>query len=916
MEKFLEIVAKEIYNSNQNLDEIFIVFPNKRSSVYFQRELSNIIKTPLWLPKLFSIEDFLIEISNYKLIDDTLLKYEFFKIFNTKSKKNTFKSFDNYIKWSNIIINDFNDIYKNISSPKKLFNYLENLSSFEESEKDNSIKSTLTNLLKELPSVFPEFHKYLLNEKKCTSGMLYSLAYENLESWVIKNNIKSKSIYYVGFNAMSYFETKIFRWFIKKNYCIALWDSDDYFVNIKNFEAGKFLKSHKDWFNKNHIDFQFENSDFEKFKEILITPARNEVNQIQIAAEILNDNLNKFSPSEIALILPDESLLAPLLSFLPERAKNINISFGKKLSDSIYFTFLNFLFEFYLSHRDLNYSYINKSDIIKLLSINIFNNTHLFTKMLNLREEISKIDNKYISGKTLLKNTDPRIKNLILKILSYDVKNVVNLLKVLLDIIKQIINFVDDKSKVYELILFKKVFTKFLELEYTFNFSKTTTSIKIMFNSSCKKTYLAPNKYNSSSSNVLGFLETRNLDFENVIILSLNEGVVPKKIINHSILPYDIRNNFNMNMELEYDSIYSYHFYRLIKRSKKVNLLYNEGLGGFMGGEKSRFIYQIKELFTKKNLGKIKLYKQNFKIPKKTTENISIEKDNYVISKIQNIISDKGFSASSLNLYKKCPIRFYYEKILKIPETKYNNGEITPDIFGTAIHNALHDFLEPFKKKKLQAKNFDEIYPKIEQKIKNIYKETLMKDTSKIGKNILTESISINLIKRYFDFEKKNAINNNIEIYDLEKELFHNIKYGKTNIKLVGKIDRIQSLNGQTQILDYKTGSVKASDLKISDIELLVFDPKYQTAFQLFFYYYLYKKNNLAKEGLSSGVVSLRNLKSGFQPIIIDGQKIINENLIDEFEKHLINLILEIKDTKYPFTHINKKEECIFCDNI
>ena len=109
MEKFLKTVAKEIYNSNQNLDKIFIVFPNKRSSIYFQRELSNIIKTPLWLPKLFSIEDFLIEISNYNLIDDTLLKYEFFKIFESRSKKNTFSSFDNYLKWSNIIINDFNE---------------------------------------------------------------------------------------------------------------------------------------------------------------------------------------------------------------------------------------------------------------------------------------------------------------------------------------------------------------------------------------------------------------------------------------------------------------------------------------------------------------------------------------------------------------------------------------------------------------------------------------------------------------------------------------------------------------------------------------------------------------------------------------------------------------------------------------
>lgn len=916
MEKFLETVAKEIYNSNQNLDKIFIVFPNKRSSIYFQRELSNIIKTPLWLPKLFSIEDFLIEISNYNLIDDTLLKYEFFKIFESRSKKNTFSSFDNYLKWSNIIINDFNDIYKNISSPKKIFNYLESLSSFEESEKKNSIKTTLTNLLKKLPYVFPEFHKYLLNEKKCTSGMLYSLAYENLEAWVTKNNLKSKSIYYVGFNAMSYFETKIFRWLIKKNYCVALWDSDNYFVNIKNFEAGKFLKSHKDWFNKNNIDFQFENSDFEKFKDICITPARNEVNQVQIAAEILNDSLNKFSPSEIALILPDESLLDPLLSFLPKRAKNINVSFGKKLSDSIYFTFLNFLFEFYFSHRDLNYSYINKSEIVKLLSINIFNNSSLFNKMLNLSNEISKIDNKYISKKSLLKNTDSGIKNLILKILSYDVKNVVNLLKVILDIIKQILNFVDEKSKVYELILFKNLFTKFLELEHNFNFSKTISSIKIMFNSSCKKTYLAPNKYNSNYSNILGFLETRNLDFENVIILSLNEGVIPKKIITHSILPYDIRNSFNMNMEIEYDSIYSYHFYRLIKRSKKINLLYNEEVGGFMGGEKSRFIHQIKELFAKKKLSKIKLHKQNFKIPKKTADNIIIKKDNYVVSKIQSMISDKGLSASSLNLYKKCPIRFYYEKILNIPETKYNNGEITPDIFGTAIHNALHDFLEPFKKKKLKAKNLDEIYPRIEQKIKNIYTETLMKDTSKIGKNILTESISIDLIRRYFDFEKKNAINNNIKIYDLEKELFHIIKYGKTNIKLVGKIDRIQSINGQTQILDYKTGSVKASELKISDVELLVFDPKHQTAFQLFFYYYLYKKNNLTNKDLSSGVVSLRNLKSGFLPIIIGGQQIINEDLINEFEKHLINLIFKIKDTKYPFSHLNRKEKCIFCDNI
>ena len=401
---------------------------------------------------------------------------------------------------------------------------------------------------------------------------------------------------------------------------------------------------------------------------------------------------------------------------------------------------------------------------------------------------------------------------------------------------------------------------------------------------------------------ILGLLETRTLDFKNVILLSVNEGVLPAGKTVNSFIPQDVKQHFGLQTYKGKDAVFSYHFYRLLQRAENVYLLYSlDAKNGNM--EKSRFLYQLKnELKTFKN---IEITDEIISYPPVKMERetpVSIKKTDGMVFKLKN----QHYSASSICTYLECGLRFYFRYILELEE---NNAFSLDDMLqgktiGTVIHSILEKAVENGRFKQMEK-------PEIEQLVSermcsedlNLTKEDLLYE-----KNHLVFQIITKYIESYLKFAQ--SFEENIVVKNTEEKLEHKLLIDNTMIKLKGVIDRIDSQNGVTRIVDYKTGSTQESELKIRDIEH-VFDGEHAKAFQLLFYAYLYSKQH-DTDFLEAEIVSFRKIRTQYNLLINKEKQISVENLTD-FENLLTETIQSILNQEIPFTATDATERCKYC---
>ena len=421
----------------------------------------------------------------------------------------------------------------------------------------------------------------------------------------------------------------------------------------------------------------------------------------------------------------------------------------------------------------------------------------------------------------------------------------------------------------------------------------------------------------------MGMLETRNLDFEHVILLSANEGFLPTGKSDNSFIPFDIRRETGLPTYMDKDVVFAYHFYRLAQRCKSLTLVYNTETDALSSGGKSRFITQLENELQLKYPEEINFNEEILSHPLKKIElkELSIIKDEAINERLKEIATNKGFSPSSLNTYKNCPLQFYYEKILKIKDPDGMEETIEAKTLGTVVHRVLEDFYLPYLNKKINSKDLKAMLSKIPTKLKNIFQEEFKNGIFNKGKNkliyIVAEEFLISFIKKEL---KLISDGNKIYIKGIEKELKGEICLKEIDfpIKLNGKADLIEKHNSQLRIIDYKTGKVELNELQTDDFEKLIREKKFHKGFQLYLYAYMYQQMYPEQELLETGIVSFRSLKKGFLPAGFkkDGRvnTLLNSDLLCNFEKEFKGLLKEIFNPNIPFEHKNRKEPCRFCD--
>ncbi len=900
MNTFLSQVINDVLlNEKTPLVDIKFVLPSQRACVFLKKEIIQQLPSSSFLPQIISIENFIQELADINQIDNVQLLFEFYTIYLSQTPKDKQDSFDKFSQWATVILQDFNEVDRNLIDAKDIFNYLKDINRLKNWNPTTKLSTQYFSFFEKLYTYYQNFYCHLLSQKKGYQGLIYREAENNLQ-YFIENNLDAKVIL-VGFNALNIAEERIFQELLENDLASIYWDADNSYFNNSN-STGQFLRKYKqEWNYYRTNEFKWNNEFLSNTisKKINIINANKNVNQIKYAGELIS---GLSTHQNTAMVLSDESLLSLTLNSLPNNVEKINITMGYPLSDIPLGELFKILFKLYINQEKLDTDSLQRFYYREVL--NLFENNY-FLKLIdhenhNLREYIEKNNYIFITKNQLVKICQ----KLEITFTDFLFFENASLPSTFIENCIKICNELKDKSEGLEkeyIYHFYKIFQQLKTLNDKYKYLKDLKTLHQFFLQLLSNQNLSFQGEPLEGLQLMGMLETRVIDFETVILTSVNEGILPASKSEKSFIPFDVKKQFGLPTYYEKDAIFSYHFFRLLHRAKNIYLIYNNEATIYGTGEKSRFISQL-ELMR----NDIKHQILTPKIDLKTTSDKEIIKTEALIQELKKL-TKKGISPSSLATYINNPIDFYYQKILKIKELDNVEETVAANTMGTIIHETLEELYKPFIDKILIKENIHHMLKSYKAIVENCFKKVYANGDIEKGKNKLVFEVSKNYVHRFLKMEL-NEINagREIKIIALEKELKTEITIEKLDfpLRIHGIIDRVDQVDGITRIIDYKTGKVEQRQLNISDFSLLSQDYKYTKALQILLYSYLYSQEK-STDLLEAGIISFKNLNSGFLKLnVIEGKvknSLINGEILDEFLVSLKGILNEIFDDSIPF---------------
>ena len=673
-----------------------------------------------------------------------------------------------------------------------------------------------------------------------------------------------------------------------------------------NHQAGTFIRKYKkEWkyYEKNPLK-TLSNS-FSGPKNIQIIGASKNTTQIKYAGEIL-ENFTDFKNT--ALILADETLLPITLNSLPKNINAINITMGYPLKDIPTTSLLFSIFQLFVSQEKLQKTIVNEfyhKDVVRFLkhqSVYKLLSDKNSALVDNFTEEIGKENLIFISKaqiESILIDTTASVKSGISAIFnSYTTIN--EFLDRILNLIALLKEDVTTLEKEY-LFRFYTAFTQLKTLQTEYEYFTGLKTLSLFFKQLISSETLSFQGEPLRGLQLMGMLETRVLDFENIILTSTNEGILPASSQQNSFIPFDVKIEFGLPTFKEKDAIFSYHFFRLLQRAKNIFILYNTEHDVFGSGEKSRFVTQLEmmrdDIIYKNISPKV--------IPSKTALK-KIPKNEVTFERLKEL-AEKGISPSALTNYLYNPVSFYKQKILKIKEFDDVEETVAFNTLGTVVHEALDELYTPFVGRFLSEENVSKMEKEANNLVKKHFKIQFKNGDISTGKNRLIFEVANRFVSNFLSKEiallkdKKNKLKIIATEENLSAEI--TIKGIDFPVKLHGQVDRVDELNGVLRIIDYKTGMVSSANLRVPEFENLR-DEKHLKAIQVLLYAYLFtkSKNYNFTQPLEAGIYSFKNLNSGFLPIdfALPRKKPETNITAEKLEEFITELKIYIKEIYNP----------------
>jgi ATP-dependent helicase/nuclease subunit B len=924
---FLAKTAQHLIQTYDNsLSDCCVVLPNKRAGLFLKQELSKLIDKPIWLPPIMGAEELIEKLSNTQVIDNLTQLFELYEVYQQVTPNP--ETFEEFSKWGQILLHDFNEIDRYLIPTESFFTTMNNVRAIEVwNLGDGELTTIQQNYLafwKQMGMLYHAFHEHLLKNNNAYQGKAFRIVAEQLRdnpTTFIEKEIKWKQLIFVGFNALTLAEETIITKLKEHGKAEILWDADEYYLNNEIQESGLFLRAFKQ--KSIFTPFHWVSDKFKtEKKQINVIGIPQNIGQAKYLSTIFKQLKSQNQYKDTAVVLAEESILVPVLESIPAEISSINVTMGYPIKNAPLSNFFEIYFNMLLNAnrfgkgKQLTYHY---KDISKLLQLPI---SQIIFGEQCIREVLQHIvkHNWVFINKEKLAYINDKLPFKLHEI--FDINTTLD----------QSLAFIE-AGKTYFTRNESSAISSKMEMEYLFHFSKLFNQLKLL-NASYPvmdgiKTFVTI--YRQLLSNlsielygeplqglqVMGMLETRNIDFKNVVMLSINEGILPAGKTFNSFIPFDVKREreFNLPTHIEKDAVYAYHFYRLVQNAENIYILYNTETNEFGSGEKSRFVTQLENelaLFPNIDINhKIVTY------PTLTDKPIvnKIVKSEKVISKL-NEFFQTGVSPSALNAYMNCPLDFYNKYVLRINEVDEVEETVESSTFGTVIHDVLEELYKPFAENNLLVTSHD--IKKMKGEVEELTKAAFVRQQFserelQSGKNLITLKMALNYVDNFLTQEIKLLENTKTELYIklLEKQLGVDVSVNGNKVFLKGKADRIDVCNNQLRIVDYKTGSVDEKDLKIESVAEVLEKPK---AFQVLFYAYLYaKEHQLVNEVLTSGIVSLKKPSNGFMPLLINKNETITSSILAEFELLLLQLLTEIATPELVFEHDDEASYCLYC---
>jgi CRISPR/Cas system-associated exonuclease Cas4 (RecB family) len=960
MTPFLQNIAKTFYEKHETeISDFTFVFPNRRSGLFFQKYIGEIIDKPVFSPQILTINELFMSQTQYLTADKLGLLFRIYNVYKKLAKSD--ETFDTFAYWGEMLLGDFDDVDKYLVNAKQLFTNIkeikdiENIFDYLTKEQIAAIRSFWTNFeptgngKKQQDFISTWEILYPIYEQFRTELKENNLAYEGMIFREIAEKMKASEdlfttfnkIIFVGFNALTPCEKELFKYLKKRNKADFYWDYFSEKTQEENNLASLFFKENTIAFPSKYDICDCRNginpvSTKTTEKNINLIGIPSSVGQTKETYQILkNFNLNEESSFRTAVVLPEEKFLLPLLYSLPKEIEYVNITMGYPLS----FTPLAGLID-YIIELQKNVRKTENGDLFYYKDVlSILNHQYIFgsneTEIKKLITEINSKNRFYISeselGKTELLKAIFKIEQQPQEIIAY-------LLRFLKQMQHLFLNEEDKRQNALEREFLYHYFTAIQRMEGLLKewkiemntetffrlFRKLISGVSIPFTGEPLK-----------GLQIMGVLETRALDFDNLIITSMNEGIFPKKQTAPSFVPYNLRKGFGMPTTEHQDSIFAYHFYRLIHRAKNIFFLYDTRTEGLQTGEVSRFIHQLKYHYKLPIAEKLMTY--DISIDKQ--EKIQVEKSEEVLNKMSAFLSQdeskkRALSASAINTYLDCPLKFYFSTVERLSETEEVKENIEANDFGTIFHAVMENIYDDLSEKnnKLITKELlDEILKNniyIEKQITKAFaEEYLHRPIEKVkleGQYKIIASILKKYAKKLLEIDKQHAAFSYIKSeFNCKTTLA--VFNGKENINLHGFIDRIDEKDGYTRIIDYKTGAGKSGykDKKIFTGIADLFNKddinRPKEILQIFMYSLIYQQETNI-QNISPAIIFLRNLFDENVNFSIlqktaNGTNPVNDfsRFKDEFKAFFTECLEEIFDKDIPFTQTDNNKTCEYC---
>ncbi|MEY8485575.1 PD-(D/E)XK nuclease family protein [uncultured Parabacteroides sp.] len=973
MKPFLYQVASLFYSEyGAEVSRLAFVFPNRRTGLFFQKYLSEVSEKPLFSPTILTINDLFVQLSGKQTADRISMLFKLYDIYLRHSGSS--ETFDEFLYWGEMLLNDFDDIDKYMADARMLFTNvtdlreIENDFSFLSPEQIAAIRTFWSSFYPKgdtpnqeqflavwqiLYALYTDLREALAAEGKGYEGMIFREVVEQME----KNeccDLPYAKVVFVGLNALSVAEERFLSELQKREIADFYWDyaspkvtdpdnKASYFVerNLRRFPSQLVVESGElkvESINSDAKQLSTFNSQLStpKIEVIGIPSGIGQAKQVHsILSELCKeDEMSAEEALRTAVILPDEHLLIPVLNAIPEQIRRINVTMGYPLAG----TPVASLMEYILALQK-NIRYVDRRPVFYFRDVlPILNHRYISATspevVSSLVKDISENNKIYISYDDLDKTP-------LLSILFTPVTAVETFSDYLINVLQELNKAVESgELKVENVNSDAKPLSTIndIEQEFIFHYFTTVNRMKeVMREANVEMkidTYFRLLKRVTdtitipfhgeplSGLQIMGVLETRALDFDRLIILSMNEGIFPLKKAANSFIPYNLRRGFGLPTYEHQDSVWAYHFYRLIYRASHVSLLYDTRSNGLQTGEVSRFVHQLHYHYEEPIQNKVVVYN----VSSSKTPALQVAKTDEVMNRLAAFRKGgaRAISASAVNTYLDCPLKFYFSVVEGIREEEEVSETIESNVFGSILHKVMEELYQPFCGKMVTAdllKAIRKDTPMLTGAVARAFAEIFFKTDivrPLTGQNFLIGEMIRKYVEKVLERDGKLTPFRYIESEKKMNRLFP--LADKSEIQLKGFIDRVDEVRDAVRIIDYKSGSGTA---QFTSVEAL-FDKedtdRSKAVMQVFMYAWMYEGASFGKT-IQPGIYYMRTLfSSSFDPGIyrrIDRFK--TEQVLDfanyhtDFENGLRNCLDEIFGTETPFVQTPNGKACAYC---